>query len=109
MLQKDVEEFEIQLRIERNKKEKNLSKFNDIINKLNAELTSLKEKTENGRKRLQNETEEARATNLKVHEANMVDYEERLKKLTEQVDNQTKENAAAEEQARKTKMKLETK
>ena len=42
--QKDVEEFEIQLRIERNKKEKNLSKFNDIITKLNAELEGLKEK-----------------------------------------------------------------
>ena len=106
--QKDVEEFEIQLRIERNKKEKNLSKFNDIITKLNAELGSLKEKTENGRKRLINETEEARATNKKVHEANMDQFEERLKKLTEQVDNKTKENASAEEQARKTKMKLET-
>ena len=29
--QKDVEELEIQLRIERNKKDKNLSRFNDII------------------------------------------------------------------------------
>ena len=44
--QKDVEELEIQLRIERNKKEKNLSRFNDIITKLNAELADLKDKTE---------------------------------------------------------------
>ena len=57
--QKDVEELEIQLRIERNKKEKNLSRFNDIITKLNAELADLKDKTEAGRKKLQKK--------LKIH------------------------------------------
>jgi|EP00505_MAST-04D_sp_SCG-Rhode-Island_P002748 chromosome segregation ATPase len=106
--QKDVEEFEIQLRIERNKKEKNLSKFNDIITKLNAELEGLKEKTENGRNRLKNETDEARATNKKLHEERMKEYEERLAKLNESEMATSKEHSSAEDTARKTKMKLET-
>ena len=106
--QKDVEELEIQLRIERNKKEKNLSRFNDIITKLNAELADLKDKTEAGRKKLQKETEDSRTTNQQSHESRVKEYEERLEKLREAVSNQQKENAEAEAKARKTKMKLET-
>ena len=90
--QKDVEELEIQLRIERNKKEKNLSRFNDIITKLNAELADLKDKTEAGRKKLQKETEDSRTTNQQSHESRVKEYEERLEKLREAVSNQQKEN-----------------
>jgi IQ domain-containing protein D len=106
--QKDVEELEIQLRIERNKKDKNLSRFNDIITKLNAELADLKDKTAAGRKKLQKETEDSRTTNKQSHESRVKEYEERLEKLKEAAANQKKENANAEDQARKTKMKLET-
>ena len=49
--QKDVEELEIQLRIERNRKEKSIS-LQRYITKLNAELADLKDKTEAGRKKL---------------------------------------------------------
>ena len=106
--QKDVEELEIQLRIERNRKEKNLSRFNDIITKLNAELADLKDKTEAGRKKLQKETDDSRNTNQQMHESHVKEYEERLEKLREAVANQQKEHSSAEDQARKTKLKLET-
>ena len=106
--QKDVEELEIQLRIERNRKEKNLSRFNDIITKLNAELADLKDKTEAGRKKLNKETEDSQNTNKQMHESHVKEYEERLEKLREAVANQQKEHSSAEDQARKTKLKLET-
>ena len=47
--QKDVEELEFNFE-SKGTKRKNLSRFNDIITKLNAELADLKDKTEAGRR-----------------------------------------------------------
>ena len=106
--EKDVEELERQLKEERAKTEHDLSYHNEIISKLNAELTDIRQKTDTLRKRLEKDTNTERSTNLQAHDKRRTAYEEELAKLEEKCDLQAQEYTKAEEALRKKKTKLET-
>ena len=107
-LEKDIEELESQLKEERAKTERDLTYNNEIISKLNAELTDIRQKTETTRKKLEKETNAERAANLAAHETKVKAAEEEIGKLEEKSEVATKEQTTTEEGLRKKKTKLET-
>tara|TARA_B100000780_G_C21069153_1_gene430123 strand:+ start:61 stop:1182 length:1122 start_codon:yes stop_codon:yes gene_type:complete len=107
-LEKDIEELESQLKEERAKTERDLTYNNEIISKLNAELSDIRQKTETTRKKLEKETNAERAANLAAHEAKVKAADEEISKLEEKSEIATKEQTTTEEQLRKKKTKLET-
>ena len=107
-LEKDIEELESQLKEERAKTERDLTYNNEIISKLNAELTDIRQKTETTRKKLEKETNAERAANLATHETKVKAAEEEIGKLEEKSETVTKEQTTIEEGLRKKKTKLET-
>ena len=107
-LEKDIEELESQLKEERAKTERDLTYNNEIISKLNAELSDIRQKTEATRKKLEKETNTERAANLAAHETNVKAADEEITKLEEKSEAATKEQTTLEEQLRKKKTKLET-
>lgn len=107
-LEKDIEELESQLKEERAKTERDLTYNNEIISKLNAELSDIRQKTETTRKKLEKETNAERAANLASHETKVKAAEEEIGKLEEKSEVATKEQTTTEEGLRKKKNKLET-
>ena len=107
-LEKDIEELETQLKEERARTERDLTYHNEIISKLNAELSDIRQKTDATRKKLEKETNTERAANLAAHEKKSKAYEEELTKLEEKIEAQSKEQTTTEETMRKKKTKLET-
>ena len=107
-LEKDIEELESQLKEERAKTETDLTYHSEIISKLNAELSDIRQKTDATRKKLEKETNTERGQNLEAHEQKVKQYEEELTKLKEKQEAQSSEQGSNEENARKKKTKLET-
>jgi chromosome segregation ATPase len=107
-LEKDIEELESQLKEERVKTERDLTYHSEIISKLNAELSDIRQKTDATRTKLEKETNTERAQNLEVHDLKVKEFNEEIGKLTEKQETQSTEQTTNEENARKKKTKLET-